>query len=91
MLLMLEAGGLERGQDGMILPFFAEGQAVRLRSTVWRPRAADTSNLLKAIEDCMKGVLYKDDKQVDDTQCKRYIQKGVPWKFQFTMEADGER
>lgn len=88
MILMLEADGLKRGHDGAIVPFFAEGQVVRMKSTVWRPRAADTSNLLKAIEDSMKGVLYKDDRQIDDVQCKRYIEKGIPWKFEFTMEAD---
>lgn len=52
---------------------------VGMRLSVFRPkRIGDLSNRLKALEDCLSGVCYRDDSQVEYIEMKRFEDKANP-------------
>ena len=60
---------LKARQEARLKPFQGD---VRVRVEIWGLKRGDITNVTKAIEDAMNGVIYEDDRQIQYIETERF-------------------
>ena len=60
---------LKARQEARLKPFKGD---VRVTIEIWGMKQGDITNVTKAIEDAMNGVIYEDDRQIQYVQTERF-------------------